>query len=134
MGSVIVDTSVWVDCFRGIQNEQTQLVANLLVHSKQVTIVPTILQEVLQGIREDAQFVRIRRDLFACTILRPDPVEAAIGTAELYRTLRKKGVTIRKPNDCLIAHCAIFYDIPVLHNDVDFTQIARHTSLQILAA
>jgi predicted nucleic acid-binding protein len=47
--------------------------------------------------------------------------------------LRKKGVTIRKPNDCLIAHHAIFYDIPVLHNDVDFDQIARFTALRLAA-
>lgn len=62
-----------------------------------------------------------------------DPVEAAISAATLYRMLRKKGVTIRKPNDCLIAHYAIFYDIPVLHSDVDFDQIAPYTSLRIVA-
>ena len=62
-----------------------------------------------------------------------DPVEAAIGAAQLYRMLRKKGVTIRKPNDCLIAHYAIYYDIPILHNDVDFDQIARHVALRIAA-
>ena len=62
-----------------------------------------------------------------------DPVEAAIGAANLYRMLRKKGVTIRKPNDCLIAQYAIFYDIPVLHSDVDFDQIARHSPLRIAA-
>lgn len=63
-----------------------------------------------------------------------DPVEAAIEAASLFRFLRKKGVTIRKPNDCLIAHYAIFYDVPILHSDVDFDQIARHTALRIAAA
>lgn len=60
-----------------------------------------------------------------------DPVEAAIGAAQLYRSLRKKGVTIRKSNDCLIAHFAIFYDTPILHSDADFDQIARFTALRI---
>ena len=60
-----------------------------------------------------------------------DPVEAAIGAAQLYRMLRKKGVTFRKPNDCLIAHYAIFYDISILHNGVDFDQIARYAPLRI---
>lgn len=63
---------------------------------------------------------------------RVDPVEAAIGVADLYRALRKKGVTIRKPNDCLMVHYAVFHDLPVLHNDVDFDQIARFTSLRIV--
>ncbi|WP_245826095.1 PIN domain-containing protein [Spirosoma rigui] len=63
---------------------------------------------------------------------RVDPVEAAIGVADLYRALRKKGVIIRKPNDCLMVHYAVFHDLPVLHNDVDFDQIARFTSLRIV--
>lgn len=65
-------------------------------------------------------------------MLQLNPIEAAIGAADLYRTLRKKGVTIRKPNDCLIAHYAIFYDIPLLHNDIDFGQIAQHTPLRFI--
>lgn len=60
-------------------------------------------------------------------------VEAAVGAADLYRSLRKQGVTIRKPNDCLIAHYALFYDVPILHNDTDFGQIARHTQLRVAA-
>ncbi len=95
-----------------------------------IVITPTILQETLQGVRDDGQFVRIKQNLLACSLLRFDPVEAAIGAATLYRSLRKKGVTIRKPNDCLIAHYAIFYDLPVLHNDADFDQIARYTALK----
>lgn len=65
-------------------------------------------------------------------MLQLDPVEAAVGAADLYRTLRKKGVTIRKPNDCLIAHYALSYDIPLLHYDVDFEQIAQHTPLRFV--
>lgn len=128
----MVDTSVWVDCFRGVQNGQTQLVADLLVLTKRIAITPTILQEVLQGVRDDNKLARIRADLLSCTMLAIDPVEAAIGAADLYRVLRKKGVTIRKPNDCLVAHHAIFYDVPVLHTDSDFDQIARHAPLRVV--
>lgn len=134
MGSIIVDTSVWVDCFRGIQNSQTKLVTELLLSTNRVAVTPTILQEALQGIHDDGQFVRTQKNLLACILLRLDSVEAAIEAAQLYRTLRKKGVTIRKPNDCLIAHYALFYDLPVLHNDIDFEQIARHTALRIATA
>jgi predicted nucleic acid-binding protein len=131
MRSLIVDTSVWIDCFRGVQNSQTKLVADLLSNTNSISITPTILQEALQGIREDGQFARVRENLLACVVLRLDPVEAAIEAAQLYRTLRKKGVTIRKPNDCLIAQYALFYDLPILHHDSDFAQIALHTSLRI---
>ncbi len=130
MGSLIVDTSVWVNCFRGVQNSQTKLVADLLSNTNSVAITPTILQEALQGIREDSQFTRVRDNLLACVLLQLDPVEAAIEAAQLYRTLRKKGVTIRKSNDCLIAQYALLYDLPILHNDSDFEQIALHTALR----
>ncbi len=65
------------------------------------------------------------------SMLQLNPVEAAVEAAQLYRTLRKKGVTIRKPNDCLIAQYALFYDLPILHNDSDFTQIALYTALRV---
>ena len=133
MGPIIVDTSVWIDAFRSVQNAKTRKLVEYIATNQQVGIVPVILQEVLQGVREENRFDRIKNDLLACTMLLLDPVEAAIGAANLYRMLRKKGVTIRKPNDCLIAHYAIFYDIPVLHSDVDFDQIARHSPLRVAA-
>lgn len=131
---MIVDTSVWINFFRDVQNPQTDLVADLLIAKDMLYITPTILQEVLQGVPGDGQFDRIKKDLLACSVPLTDPVEAAIEAAQLYRTLRRKGVTIRKPNDCLIAHYAIFYDIPILHNDIDFDQIARFTALRIAGA
>ena len=131
MGSIIVDTSIWVDYFQGVQNSQTKLVTELLLNTNRVAVTPTILQEVLQGIRDDSQFVRTQKNLLACVLLRLDAVEAAVEAAQLYRNLRKKGVTIRKPNDCLIAYYALFYDLPILHNDIDFEQIARHTALRV---
>ncbi|TAG59706.1 MAG: hypothetical protein EAZ26_14390 [Runella slithyformis] len=56
---------------------------------------------------------------------------AAINAAQLYRGLRKKGVTIRKPNDCLIAYYALHFNIELCHNDVDFDLIAAHNNLKI---
>ena len=46
----------------------------------------------------------------------------------------KKGVTIRKPNDCLIAYYGLFHSVPILHNDSDFVQIARYTALEMVSA
>jgi predicted nucleic acid-binding protein len=131
MGPMIIDTSVWVDAFRYGSSKQALFVADYLAADKQIYVTPTILQEVLQGVRMDDQYVLIKEGMLAHSMLKLDPVEAAIAAAQLYRTLRQKGITIRKPNDCLIAHYAIFYDIPILHNDVDFDQIARFSALRI---
>ncbi len=123
---MIIDTSVWIDFFRNARNAQTDLVADLLIMKNGPCIIPIILQ----GVQVDSHFERISKSLLACNILQANPVEAA----QLFRFLRKKDVTIRKPNDCLIAHYAMFYNIPVLHNDVDFDQIARFTALRIARA
>ena len=60
-----------------------------------------------------------------------DNYDFAVSAADLYRFLQKKGVTIRKVNDCLIASLCIEYDFLILHNDRDFNHIAKHTSLKI---
>ncbi|GAB3792452.1 hypothetical protein GCM10028819_02660 [Spirosoma humi] len=120
------------DAFREVRSKQTALVVEYTVADRQIYVTPTIIQEVLQGVRTDDRYAVVKEGMLAQSLLKLDPVEAAIGAADLYRSLRKKGVTIRKPNDCLIAHYAIFYDIPILHNDVDFDQIARHTALRLV--
>lgn len=131
MGPLIVDTSVWIDGFRGAQTDQVLLVGDYIKVGKPIHVTPVILQEVLQGVQDDSQYSRIKAGMMAHTILRLDFVEAATGAAQLYRNLRIEGVTIRKPNDSPIAHYAIFYDMSILHSDVDFDQIARFTALRI---
>ena len=133
MEPVLVDTSVWVDWFNE-KNKITGQTDFLSIYFDQeipVYITAVILQEVLQGVRKDNMYKQVEEVLLRVSMLLLDPIEAAVGAAILYRTLRKKGVTIRKSNDCLIAHYAIFYDIPILHNDVDFDQIARYAPLRI---
>ena len=135
MEPILVDTSVWIDWFskKSRVTSQTQRLGIYLGRKMPVYITAVILQEVLQGVREDIEYEGVKEVLLDLSILLLDPVEAAIGAANLYRMLRKKGVTIRKPNDCLIAQYAIFYDIPILHSDVDFDQIARHAPLRVAA-
>lgn len=67
----------------------------------------------------------------ALKIIEIDPTVAAIEAANLYRELRKKGVTIRKPNDCLIAVYALHFNVELCHNDSDFDFIAAHSALKI---
>ena len=127
---MLVDTTIWVDYLNGIVNPKTDYLHRAILNDEIVYITPTIVQEVLQGIRDDKEYKITKTYLTNFDIILLDQVEAATAAAELYRGLRKKGVTVRKSNDCLIAHHAIFYSIPILHNDIDFTNIVKHTSLK----
>jgi len=128
---LIFDTSVWIDFLRGRNTPQVSLLDNYIGNNHPVVLTPTILQETLQGIREDDQYSHIKELLNYFTMLQLPPVQAAIGAAELYRSLRKKGVTIRKSNDCMIAYYAIVAAIPLVHTDQDFELISRHSGLRL---
>jgi predicted nucleic acid-binding protein len=127
---LIFDTSVWIDFLRNKRNAASDLLVEYIERNDQVLLVPTILQEILQGIREDAQYSHIKDILSYFTVLQISPVEAAIGAADLHRTLRKKGLTIRKSNDCLIAWYAITFSITLVHSDSDFDVISAHSKLR----
>jgi predicted nucleic acid-binding protein len=98
----------------------------------EVILFPIIIQEILQGIREDEKFVKIKSYLNGFEVKSINQVEAAIGAASLYRVLRKKGITIRKPNDCMIAFLAITFNLSIVHDDSDFDLIALGSNLKIL--
>ena len=117
---LLVDTSVWIDFFRNKTNQQVETLTEYLENDHPVLLCPVILQEILQGVRNDNQFEQVKKDLMAFDILIADPLDAAIGAARLYRNLRKMGITIRKSNDCLIAYYSIRYSVEILYNDRDF--------------
>ena len=131
MNVVLVDTSVWINFFKARETE-----ASLFLKNNQGNIIiatcPTILQEVLQGVITDAddQIVKLYFDYL--TRLVEDPYNIAEEAADLYRTLRKKGITIKKPNDCLIASYAMKNEVALLHDDKDFRLIAKYSSLKTM--
>lgn len=127
---LIFDTSVWIDMLKNKNNPASNLLADYVEHNDEVLLTPTILQEILQGIREDRQYLHLKEILSYFTMLQLPPSFAATGAAELYRSLRKKGLTIRKSNDCLIAFFAIELSIPLVHLDKDFDLISKHSNLK----
>ncbi len=130
MDRVLIDTSVWIDFFNNAQEPHVEKMASALKVCE-VCICPPILQEVLQGIYNDRDFEITKHYLLELQILNFDQIQTSLGAATLYRYLRKKGVTIRKANDCLIAWLAIEFQIPLLENDRDFKVIAEHTALKL---
>jgi len=128
---VLIDTSVWVNFFKAKETDASLYLRNNLSNMI-IATCPVIVQEVLQGVSDDKQF-KVIADYFNNFIqLVEDQYELAYSAAKLYRDLRKKGVTIRKPNDCLIATYAIKNNIILLNDDRDFREIAKHASLKTI--
>ncbi|MBK8982461.1 MAG: PIN domain-containing protein [Ignavibacteria bacterium] len=94
MTPVLVDTSVWIDFFKGVTNAKTELVKEYLEMEYPLFICPLILQEVLQGIRKDEDYLKVKHSMLNLEILMIDQMESSIGAADLYRDLRKQGMFI----------------------------------------
>ena len=135
--SILVDTSVWIDSFNPkIKTPEKEVLIQLIQNDNIIYLCPVIYQEILQGIREDKSFKRIRAILQQYRMIDIDLLYVTNYAIDLYRHLRKKGITIRKSAlrrsaECLIASYAIIADMHLLHNDSDFTQIASKSKLKI---
>lgn len=127
---VLVDTSVWVELFAGRSLSQVRTLEVMVEEKADICICGIILTEVLQGIRKAKEYRKIK-ELFGDLIFLPMAYSTFIRSAEIYRSLRRRGITIRKPMDCLIASVAIEHGIPLLHNDKDFKPIEKHFGLKI---
>ena len=128
---VLIDTTVWIDFFAGRRMSHVAALERLIKSREDICICGIILAEVLQGIRDNSEF-RKTRELFNTMIFLPMPYSVFLGAAEIYRTLRRKGITIRNSIDCMIASVAIENDIILLHNDKDFVPIEKHIGLKVL--
>ena len=128
---ILFDTSVWIDYLNARPTKYAQKLEGFFKNNYRVFITPTIIQEVLQGISNQKRFDKVQQILVNQNVLLMNSVDAAIKAAELYSSLRQKGVTIRKPNDCLIAIYALHFDIEICHNDADFDPIAQNSSLKM---
>ena len=127
----LIDTTVWIDFFADRPEPHVAALKELILNNMDLCMCGLILTEVLQGIRHDKDY-RKTREYFESLVFLPMRRTTFLHAAELYRSLRKKGITIRKPVDCMIASVAIEYDQPLLHNDRDFDRIARHSKLKIV--
>ncbi|MFC7522349.1 PIN domain nuclease [Parapedobacter sp. GCM10030251] len=129
---LLFDTSIWIDFLNKKKSPGADLLEQSILNDRPIYLTPTILQEILQGIRDDSTYERIKDTLSYFNVLDLPQIQAAIGAADLYRALRKKGATIRKSNDCLIAYYALEFSITLVHNDADFDQIQQYTDLKVI--
>ena len=126
---VLIDSSVWIDYFNGKETPATNQLDSLL-GIEPVSIGDLILTEVLQGFRRDSEYETAKDLLTALKIYKILGIKMAILAADNYRTLRKKGVTVRKTADTLIATFCIEQNIPLLFSDKDFNPFVKHLGLR----
>jgi predicted nucleic acid-binding protein len=128
---VIVDSTVWIDFLAARETPQTLLVKNEFAGRK-IGLADLILCEVLQGLRGDARFDRIRLLLMTLTVLDTGGTELAVASARNYRVLRTKGITVRKTIDCVIATFCMVHGHSLLHHDRDFDPFEEHLGLRVV--
>jgi predicted nucleic acid-binding protein len=125
---ILVDTSIWVEVFRKPSRVQLEDVGDL----KEIVTCLPVVQEVLQGFREEWAYRVARKSLLALPIAEaPLRIEVFLEAAELFRSARRAGVTVRSGVDCLIAACALRNGLTVAHCDRDFDLLARVSPLAV---
>ena len=125
---ILIDTSAWVEFLRDTDSPAARRVHDLL--DGDIAVCDPIRMEVLAGARDDVHLQQLRGLLARAASIEVSSVhyeEAAL----LYRRCRRRGETVRRMIDCLIAASAIAADVPILHADEDFEVLARHTSLRL---
>ena len=125
---ILVDSSVWVDYFNGTASSETDFL-DAALGSEPVAIGDLILAEVLQGFRSNSDYEVAKGMLMSLTVFDLLGAEIALKAADNYRTLRRRGVTVRKTVDCIIATFCIERHLPLLYSDRDFDPFVKSLGL-----
>jgi hypothetical protein len=124
---ILVDTSVWIEVFRA----RRPLDIETIVDFDDVATCLPVIQEVLQGFRDEAAYRRARESMLSLPIVEsPLAEDVFVQAVDLYRSARRAGVTVRSSVDCLIAACAIRHDLEVLHRDRDYAGLSSVSALR----
>jgi predicted nucleic acid-binding protein len=128
---IIVDSTVWVDYFRGVENSET-IWLEQGIGREPIALIDLILCEVLQGIRSDSQFETVKAELSEFDVFDSGGVEMAMAASANYRQLKTKGYTVRKTIDCWIATFCLRGGHALLHRDKDFDPFESVFGLKII--
>ena len=126
---IVVDSSVWIDFFNGVTTPEVERFDDLL-GSTPVAIGDLILVEVLQGFRRDGDVATARQLFGSLPLLAMLGPQNAYKAAENYRSLRSRGITVRKTIDGIIATACIQANLPLLFSDRDFQPYVEYLGLQ----
>ena len=125
---ILVDSSVWIDYFNGVICPETNLLDGFL-GKESILMGDLILSEVLQGFSNDKDFQEAQQLLNLLPFREMLGRQVAIRSAENYRLLRMKGITVRKTIDVMIGTFCILNQLPLLHRDRDFDPMEKWLGL-----
>lgn len=125
---ILVDSSVWIDYFNGRDTPQIARLDKLL-GSELLGVGDLILTEVLQGFREDRDYQTAKQLLTSLTIFSLLGTDIAIASADNFRLLRRRRITVRKTVDVIIATFCIEHNYSLLFADKDFLPFVEYLSL-----
>lgn len=126
---ILVDSSVWIDYFRGTPTPETEKL-DAVLGSEPVATGDLILTEVLQGFASDRDFNQARKLLTSLVLIELAGVETAVQAARNFRMLQQRGVTVRKTIDTVIATRCIVDGLSLLYSDRDFAPFVQHLGLR----
>jgi len=126
---ILVDSSVWIDYFKGAITVQTEKLDTLL-SSELLAIGDLMLTEVLQGFDDEKEFERVRKLLTSLTVVNLGGARVAVQAARHFQALRRLGITVRKTIDTLIATQCLETGYTLLHNDRDFDPFVKYLGLR----
>ncbi len=130
---ILVDSSVWIDFFRGSRTPQADQL-DVLLGTTHIVVGDLILAEVLQGVRDEREFQQVRKTMDSFVQVDLVGRDIAIQAAKNFRKLRDLGLTIRKTIDTLIATRCIASKYELLHSDRDFDAFELHLGLQVVSS
>jgi predicted nucleic acid-binding protein len=128
---LVVDSTVWIDYFNGVENPHTDYLHNI-VDQLPILVGDLILAEVLQGFRNDSDFEQARWALGKYLQAEMVSPALALQSAHNYRLFRRKGITVRKTIDSLIATYCIENEHELLHTDSDYDGYEAHLGLKVV--
>jgi predicted nucleic acid-binding protein len=129
---IVIDTSVWIPLLNGTPHPKAERARALIEGPEDIGVPGIVLEEILRGLKSDADFRRIH-DLLLEDFTHIEMTRAIfVRSAEIYRTLRRMGRTIGSTGDCLIAAAAIEETAALLEDDADFRMIAEVAPLTLV--
>jgi len=128
---VIVDSTVWVDYFHGLHNPETEWL-EVQLDQQRLGLTTIILCEVLQGVRDERKALAVETDLVRLEVFEMPSVVLTVQAAKNYRSLRRRGRTVRKTIDVLIATFCIEERHALLHRDRDFDPFEELLGLSVV--
>jgi predicted nucleic acid-binding protein len=127
---ILVDTTVWIDFFNGHDSKQVSRLVHLIEKRDEICICGVILTEILQGIKNSNEYKQVE-DLLDSLLFIEMTKDTFILAADIFRSLRLRGITVRKTLNCMIAAIAIEHSATLLHNDRDFDPIEKFCGLHV---